>query len=174
MALKVRILRAAQAGNRPASLEAGQIFIDEYQGVFCMRNASSASGILEFSLSQIATLAGQIGNMATQDQLTSGISTAIAALSFATPAQVDTAVAAGISGLVDGSPAAYDTLKEVFALAQSNADAQAALSSGQTNKADKSANLADLVDAGAARANLGLGELATLNLTDLVLDEGTV
>jgi len=42
---KFRVLRAAAAGNRPTSLEEGQLFVDEHDGKLILRNP--AGGVRE-------------------------------------------------------------------------------------------------------------------------------
>jgi len=70
-------------------------------------------------------------------------------------------VAAQISALVNGAPGALDTLKELADKLGSEETAIGALTAVVTGKLAASSNLADLVDAVAARANLGLGTAAT-------------
>jgi hypothetical protein len=70
-------------------------------------------------------------------------------------------VAAQIAALIDGAPGALDTLKELADKLGSEATAIEALTAVVTGKLAASSNLADLVDAVAARANLGLGSAAT-------------
>ncbi len=87
---------------------------------------------------------------------------------------VSNAVSTAIANLVNGSPAAYDTLQELFTLAQSNADAQAVLQAGQISKLSKDQNLADLVDAAAAWANLGGGTLGKQSADNVNITGGTI
>jgi hypothetical protein len=69
-------------------------------------------------------------------------------------------VAAQIAALINGAPGALDTLKELADALGSDESAITALTSVVAGKLGAASNLSDLVDAVAARANLGLGSAA--------------
>lgn len=69
-------------------------------------------------------------------------------------------VAAAVAAMIDGSPGALDTLNELAAALGDDANFASTVTNGLALKAEKAANLSDLTNAGAARANLGLGSMA--------------
>lgn len=69
-------------------------------------------------------------------------------------------VSGAIAALVGGAPGALDTLNELAAALGDDPDFAATITTNLASKLSKSANLADLTDAAAARTNLGLGSLA--------------
>ena len=70
-------------------------------------------------------------------------------------------VLAQIAALINGAPGALDTLKEIADQLASDESAVAALTSAVSGKLAAASNLSDLVNAGTARTNLGLGTAAT-------------
>ncbi len=77
-----------------------------------------------------------------------------------------------ITDLLGSAPANLDTLQEIAAQLATDESAVSALTTTVAGKLAKASNLADLVDAAIARANLGLGNVAnadtttTANITD--------
>ncbi len=70
-------------------------------------------------------------------------------------------VAAQIAALINGAPGALDTLKEIADRLGSDESAVEALTATVAGKLGATSNLSDLVNAGTARSNLGLGTAAT-------------
>jgi hypothetical protein len=90
--------------------------------------------------------------------------------SLATTAFVGTAVA----NLVASAPGTLDTLNELAAALGNDANFAATISTSIGTKLAKSSNLADLVDASAARGNLGLGSIATQASSNVSITGGAI
>ena len=95
---------------------------------------------------------GVSGSAILDSDTMSGVSATTLSSSESIKAYVDTEVA----GLVDSAPDNLNTLNELAAALDDNADILDTL-------LVKSANLSDLTNAGTARSNLGLGSVATLS-----------
>lgn len=83
-------------------------------------------------------------------------------------------VSGAIAALVGGAPGALDTLNELAAALGDDPDFAATLTSNLASKLSKSANLSDLPNASAARANLELGSLAEQASDNVHITGGTI
>lgn len=93
------------------------------------------------------------GNPTAPTQLNSDDSTKIANTAF---------VHALINEILGAAPATLDTLEEIAAAINNDADLYTTLTNLISQKLTKTSNLSDLQDAAAARTNLGLGAVALL------------
>jgi len=193
MAIKIRVLRAAAAGNRPASLEPGQLFVDEFEGKMFVRNPSGGiteTGKIPEGMATQAyvntavaalTFVGLAGFAATDIAKLSGAAFSVSP-TVPTPAQGDDSTKVATTAYVDtvkadmlGTvPDTLNSMQEIVAALTEDDSAIAAVTATAATKCTKAANLGDVADVSAARLNLGLGDLATANLNDLVLDEGAI
>lgn len=83
-------------------------------------------------------------------------------------------VAAAVSALVDAAPGALDTLNELATAIGDDPNFAATLTAQVGEKLAKAQNLADLQDAAAARANLGLLSMAKQAADAVAITGGTV
>jgi len=92
------------------------------------------------------------------------------ATSVASQQSIKAYVDAEVSGLVDTAPAALNTLNELAAALGDDASFSTTIATSIGTKLAKASNLSDLVNAGTARTNLGLGTASTLAGTGAVAD----
>lgn len=83
-------------------------------------------------------------------------------------------VQTAVSNLVAAAPAALDTLNELAAALGNDANFATTISTSIGTKLSKASNLSDLVDAAAARTNLGLGTMAVQSAASVVITGGTI
>jgi len=83
-------------------------------------------------------------------------------------------VAAAVADLIGAAPGTLDTLAEVAAALQNNPNQITDILTAQAGKLTASNNLSDVVDAAAARGNLGLGDMATQNASAVAITGGTI
>ena len=72
-----------------------------------------------------------------------------------------------VDTIVGGAPGALDTLNELAAAINDDASFASTITTSIGTKLAKASNLSDLVNAGTARSNLGLGSMALLNSIDI-------
>lgn len=89
-------------------------------------------------------------------------------------AQVDARVQLGVDAIVAGAPAALDTLNELAAALNDDADTINNLTTQIGTKLAKSSNLADLTNAATARSNLGLDSMALQSAASVTITGGSV
>ena len=92
------------------------------------------------------------------------------ATSAASQQSIKAYVDAEVSGLVDTAPAALNTLNELAAALGDDASFSTTIATSIGTKLAKASNLSDLVNAGTARTNLGLGTASTLAGNGAVAD----
>jgi len=97
-----------------------------------------------------------------------GTPTAPTATTVTNSTQVATTafVQSRVQEVIDAAPAALDTLNELAAAINDDANFAGTVTTSLGEKLVKSSNLSDLTDASAARTNLGLGTAATTAATD--------
>ncbi len=83
-------------------------------------------------------------------------------------------VKAVIGDLIASSPTALDTLNELAAALGNDPNFATTINNGLAAKLAKASNLSDLVDAAAARGNLGLGSMALQNANAVNITGGTI
>jgi hypothetical protein len=113
------------------------------------------------------------GDNSTKVATTAYVQTALSGISlsgYATETYVDNAVAA----LVDAAPDALNTLNELAAALGDDQNFATTISTSLGEKLVKASNLSDLADASTARANLGLGSLATQAANNVNITGGTI
>ena len=105
-----------------------------------------------------------------------GVPTAPTAAGETSSTQIATTafVAAAVSGLINAAPGALDTLAELAAALGDDPDFATTITNGLASKLAISANLSDLADVGAARANLGLGSMAVQEANNVAITGGLV
>ena len=93
---------------------------------------------------------------------------------YSTTSEMNAAINAQINNLVNGAPGTLDTLKELADAIQDNDSEISALLTSINGRLEKSKNLSDLSNKGTARANLGLGSMATQSSSNVSVSGGTV
>jgi hypothetical protein len=85
------------------------------------------------------------------------------------------AVATAISNVINAAPAALDTLKELADALGSDASFSTTVTTSLSGKLTTANNLSELTaTASTARANLGLGTMATQSASNVAITGGTI
>ncbi|SEP03115.1 Phage tail repeat like [Salinihabitans flavidus] len=83
-------------------------------------------------------------------------------------------VKAAVDTLISGAPGALDTLNELAGALGDDPNFATTVTNGLAGKLARASNLADLPDKAAARANLGLGSMATQSAGSVVITGGSI
>lgn len=106
----------------------------------------------------------------------SGVPTSPTASAGTSSTQIATTafVSTAISNLVNGAGSALDTLAELATALGNDSNFSTTITTSIGGKLAKASNLSDLTDASAARANLGLGTMATQAASNVAITGGTI
>ena len=132
-------------------------FATAAQGTKADSALQAASNLSDIADAAAARTNLGLGSAATSDALAFDAAGSAASAQSAAQAYTDTKVA----GLVNAAPGTLDTLNELATALGDDPNFAATISTNISTKLAKSANLADVADAAAARTNLGLDSAAT-------------